>query len=209
MENHKSQIKLNKPIYCGVAVLDLSKICMMDFHYDYIKEKYANKAQLCFTDTDSLFYEIETEDLYEEMWKDKHEFDFSDYPTEGVMSKYQSNDNKKVIGKFKDETLGVPIKEFVGLKAKCYSVLTAGDKQKCTAKGIKQCIKNKELKHEVYKSCLFNERETYHTQRTFKSTKHDVYSIEQYKKSLSCMDNKRFLANDGIHTRAYGHYLNK
>ena len=104
---------LNKPAYVGMCILDLSKVLMYDFHYNYIKNKYNDKAKLLFTDTDSLTYEIETEDVYQDFWVDKDKFDNSDYP---MKSQYFDKTNKKVIGKFKDEAAGVPICEFVGLR---------------------------------------------------------------------------------------------
>ena len=92
---------LNKPIYVGFSILDLSKLWMHEFHYKYIKNKF--DARLLFTDTDSLGYEIKTEDLYEDLYLDKDLFDFSDYP---VNSKFFDPSNKKVIGKMNDEFKG-------------------------------------------------------------------------------------------------------
>ena len=91
---------------------------MYDFHYNYIKKKYNNRARLLFTDTDSLTYEIEAENVYKDFWNDKDMFDNSDYPES---SPYYCNVNKKIIGKFKDEACGIPITEFIGLKSKMYS----------------------------------------------------------------------------------------
>ena len=91
-----------------MSILDLSKFHMLKFHYDYIKVKYGNKSTLCFTDTDSLTYHIETEDIYKEMKEDGDLFDFSDYRLDGYRS--QDNTNKKVVGKMKDETQGIPIR---------------------------------------------------------------------------------------------------
>ena len=116
----KEQITLNKPAYVGMCILDLSKTLMYDFHYNYIKQKYGSKAKLLFTDTDSLTYEIEAEDVYSDFWKDKHMFDNSDYPES---SPYFYKTNKKVIGKFKDEAAGILITEFVGLRSKMYSYI--------------------------------------------------------------------------------------
>ena len=75
----KECIVLNKPAYVGMSILDLSKTLMYDFHYNYIKKKYDSKAALCFTDTDSLTYEIQTEDVYADFRKDSHLFDNSAY----------------------------------------------------------------------------------------------------------------------------------
>ena len=94
---------------------------MYDFHYNYIKKKYNNIAKLSFTDTDSLTYEIETEDVYADFWSDKDNFDNNDHPKK---SPFFDGTNKKVIGKYKDEANGVPIREFIGLRSNMYSYLT-------------------------------------------------------------------------------------
>ena len=77
----KTNLRFNKPVYLGMCILDLSKTLMYDFHYNYIKRKYGDKARLLFTDTDNLMYEIETEDFYKDISADvKRRFDTSDYP---------------------------------------------------------------------------------------------------------------------------------
>ena len=93
---------------------------MYEFHYDYIKNEYDNKTKLLLTDTDSLMYEIKTENVYEDFSSNKEMFDFSNYSTK---SKYYNNSNKLVIGKIKDVTGGVAIEEFVGLKPKNVFIL--------------------------------------------------------------------------------------
>ena len=116
----KLALKLNKPAYIGMRILDLSKVLMYEFHYDYIKNKYDNKSKLLFTNSDSLMYELKTEDVYEDFRSNKEMFDFSKYSTK---SKSHDNSNKLVIGKMKAETGDVAIQEFVGLKPKMYSFL--------------------------------------------------------------------------------------
>ena len=113
----KLVLKLNKPAYIGMCILELSKILMYEFHYDYIKNKYDNKSKLFFTDTDSLTYEIKTGDVYEDFSSDKEMFGFSNYWTK---SKYYDNSNKLAIGKMKHKTRGVATEEFVGLKPKMH-----------------------------------------------------------------------------------------
>ena len=93
---------LNKPIYVGFTVLDLSKWNMYDFHFNFIKKNF--DAELLFTDTDSLTYEIKSENVHEEFFKWKDLFDFSNYSKD---SKFFDETNKKVIGKMKDEFGGV------------------------------------------------------------------------------------------------------
>ena len=95
----KETLTLNRLAYVGRCILDLSKMLMYDFHYNYITKKYNNRVRLLFTNTDSLTYEIEAEDVYKDFWNDKDMFDNSDYPE----SSYYCNANKKVIRKFKDE----------------------------------------------------------------------------------------------------------
>ena len=109
MRCYLSNPNITTPAYVGMRILDLSKTLMYDFHYNYIKKKYNSKAKLLFTDTDSLTYEIETEDVYKDFWKDKNRFDNRNYPEE---SRFHDKTNKKIIGKFKDEACGVPITEF-------------------------------------------------------------------------------------------------
>ena len=102
---------LNKPNYVGFTVLELSQWMMYDFHYNSIKKNF--NAELFFTDTDSLTYEIKSENAYEDFFKWKDLFDFSNYSKD---SKFFDNTNKKVIGKMKDEYSGVIIDQFIGLK---------------------------------------------------------------------------------------------
>ena len=118
-----------------MCILDLSKTLMCDFHYEYIKIKYGDKARLLFTDTDNLTYEINTEDVHNDLWEDKQMFDNSYYPES---SPFYYTKNKKVIGKFKDEACGIPITEFIGLKSKMYSYIKENSKCRKTAKGIKR-----------------------------------------------------------------------
>jgi len=199
----KEKLLLDKPSYVGMCILDLSKTLMYDFHYNYIKKKYPD-SQLLFTDTDSLFYHIKSEkDIYEEFWVDKNLFDNSDYPKS---SKYFFNDNKKVIGKFKDEAAGKVINEFVGLKSKMYSYLL-GEEEHKKAKGVKKNVVKKEIRHNDYKNVLFNNKTMHHQMNTIRSESHQINSYHINKVSLSPYDDKRYILNDGITSYAYGHYL--
>ena len=100
-----------------MCILDLSKVFIYEFHYNYIKNKYGNSSRQSLTDTDSSKYEIQTEDIY--WYFSRERFDSSDSPT----LKYYYNSNKLVVGKMKDETSGVDIEEFVGLKSKMFLLL--------------------------------------------------------------------------------------
>ena len=120
----KSMLTLNNPIYIGFSILELSKLIMYKFHYDYVCNKY--DAKLLFTDTDSLVYEINSEDIYDQCFKDRGLFDFSGYP---IDSKYYDSTNKKFLDKMKDEFNGVKIIEFVGLKSKMHSLISVYDRE--------------------------------------------------------------------------------
>ena len=113
----KPVLTLNKPIHVGFSILDLSKYLIYEFHYKHIKSRFDDK--LLFTDTDSLVYEIKTEDVYEDFYDDKNLFDFSDYP---LNSKFFDPVNKKVIDKTKDDFKGRIISEFIGLKSQRFVI---------------------------------------------------------------------------------------
>ena len=114
VERTKVKLMLNQPIYVGFAILDLSKTLIYDFHFNYIKRKYPDST-LLFTDADSLTYHIQTGNVYEDFYANKHLFDFSGYEKE---SPFYNDESKKVIGKMKDELNGQIIEDFVGLRAK-------------------------------------------------------------------------------------------
>ena len=202
----KTSLTMNKPVYLGMCILDLSKTIMYDFHYNYIKPKYENKAKLLFTDTDSFMYEIETEDFYKDISEDvKDRFDTSDYP-ENHPSGIPTGINKKVLGMFKDEAAGKIIKEFVGLRAKLYSyIMDNGDESK-KCKGIKKQVVTTSIKHEDYKTCLTTGKEQLRKQNILRSYEHEVFTEEVNKVALSALDDKRYILGDGIHTLAWGHY---
>ena len=147
----RERLKLDKPSYVGMCILDLSKSLMYDFHYNYIKRKYGDRAKLLFTDTDSLCYVIETDDVYEDLFRDRELFDNSNYKED---SKFYFDENKKVIGKFKDETAGEPITGFAGLKSKMYCYKTNDGKDHKTAKGVQKNAIERDLKYEYYIACL-------------------------------------------------------
>ena len=198
----KETLTLDRPAYVGMCILDLSKTLMYDFHYNYIKKKYGSKAQLLFTDTDSLCYEIEAEDVYQDFFNDKEKFDNSDYP---ISSPYFDKTNKKVIGKFKDKSPLSPIEEFIGLRSKMYSYLKDNQKSNRTAKGIKKNVVKKTITHTNYKDTFFNNKQMHNTMKTIRSQNHQLGSYEINKVSLSCFDDKRYILKDGKTSYAYGH----
>ena len=193
-----SNLVLNKPIYVGMSILDLSKTLMYDFHYSHIQSKY-RKAKLLFTDTDSLCYHIETEDIYGDMRNDDW-FDTSNYPTDHMC---HSDKNKKVLGKMKDETAGVPVMEFAGLRSKMYSMVYDGEEKK-TAKGIGRASL-REMRHAEYVQCLLDKCSTIAKFNIIRSYGHQVYSERVTKVALSPFDDKRYVLEDGVTTLAHGH----
>ena len=203
----KTKLMYDKPIYLGMSILDLSKTLMYDFHYDYIKTKYADKAKLLFTDTDSLAYEITTEDFYADIAGDvEQRFDTSDYPTNHP-SGIKAGANKKVVGMFKDEAAGKQIEEFVGLRAKLYSYkMFEGKKENKKCKGVKKNVVEKTITHEDYKDCLLSKREHLRTMNVFRTYAHEMYTEQVNKIALSADDDKRVIQEDGVHTLAYGHW---
>ena len=202
----KTSLTMNKPVYLGMSILDLSKITMYDFHYRYIKPKYGNKAKLLFTDTDSFLYEIETEDFYKDISGDvKDKFDTSNYP-ENHPSGIPTGLNNKALGMFKDEAGGKIIKEFVGLRAKLYSYKMDEGKENKRCKGVKKNVVERSITHEDYKTCLETGKEQLRRQNIIRSYDHALYTEEVNKIALSATDDKRYLLKDSYDTLAWGHY---
>ena len=204
----KTKLVFNKPIYLGMCILDLSKTLMYDFHYNYIKKKYGEKAKLLFTDTDSLACEIETEDFYKDISGDvRTNFDTSDIPKDHP-SGIESGVNKKVIGMFKDECGGKIMQEFVGLRAKLYSYkMYEGDETK-KCKGVKSSVVKKEITFKDYKDCLFGglaDGKQMRIMNVIRSHRHEVYTEQVNKIALSAEDDKRVVLEDRVHTLARGH----
>ena len=139
--------------------------------------------------------------MYSDFYSDKGLFDNSDYPES---SKFYFKENKKVIGKFKDEAAGVPIVEFIGLKSKMYSYRTEKKENK-TAKGVKKGVIKRELSFSDYKDTLFSKCTMRHTMKSIRSDHHQIKSYEINKVSLSPFDDKRYILDDGISSLAYGH----
>ena len=197
----KSDVMLDKPIYAGMCILDISKLHMYRFHYEHIQKLYGERAKLLFTDTDSLCYHIRTADVYLDMRQNLSEYDTSDYPADHFL---HSKSNAKVIGKFKDESNGETPLEFVGLRSKMYSLLLPKDYEKKTAKGVKKSCVSKYIRHRDYASCLFDEKPTTAKFYTIRSVKHQLHTAEISKSALSPYDDKRYLINNRD-SLAYGH----
>ena len=206
----KTEMYFNKPIYVGQAILDLSKTLMIDFHYNFIRKKYGNKAELLlFTDTDSLMYLIQTDDFYHDIKYDiTKKFDTSDY-VDNHTSGIKTGVNKKVIGKFKDEVGGKQITHFVGLRPKLYTFKVEEKGETRKAKGLKKNVIKKSLSFEDYKKCLFTEDELMKEMNIIRSQNHDIYSMTVNKVALSANDDKRLICPNKINTLALRPITNK
>ena len=205
VEMKKPVFIINKPFYIGAIILELAKFHMYSFHYNVMKNFFKDKIQLIYTDTDSFIYEIFSEDLHQDLKQIENFFDFSNYPTDHFLF---STLNKKVPGKFKDETASNMIKEFVGLRSKmyCFSVDEKKElKEFKTAKGVKKYVIEKDLKLQQYKKVLFENVQLEHEFRNIKSERHQVFTSHEKKISLSPFDDKRFLL-DSVNSLPYGHY---
>ena len=156
IEMKKTKVKMNKPIYLGLSILEISKILMYEFWYDYMKPKYNDNVKLCYTDTDSFIINIKTNDFYEDIASDvENSFDTSNYE---VNRPLPTGKNKKVIGLMKDELGGKIITEFVTLRPKTYWFLTDDGKEDKKAKGTKKCVIKRMIKFNDYKKCLLNDK---------------------------------------------------
>ena len=197
------KITLNKPIAVGFCVLELSKLSMYEFYYEYLKAKYQSRCMLLFTDTDSLCCEIQTSDIYRDMGEAAELFDTSNFDPEHPL---YSKKNHRVLGKMKSETGSTPPTEFVGLRAKMYS-LSCGKKSQKKAKGVKKNYVKKNVQHQSFLNILRNSATNTQAKfRVLKSTNHVVNTVEMTKLCLSALDDKRYILKDGMHTLAYGHY---
>ena len=127
IEMEKTKVNMNKPIYLGLSILEIGKILMYEFWYDYMKPKYNDNVKLCYMDTDSFIINIKTNDFYENIASDvENRFDISNYEVNRLLP---TGKNKKVIGLMKDELGGKIITEFVTLRPKTYSFLTDNGKE--------------------------------------------------------------------------------
>ena len=177
----KPVLKLNKPVYCSRIKQ------MVDVWFPLLKKI---DAELLFTDTDSLTY-----DVYAEFYKHRHLFDFSNLPKN---SKFFDKANKKVIGKMKDVSEGKIIGEFVGLKSKMHSIKNIDGKETNKAKGVSVATEFKK-----FKNILFNKKIMRHKMRRIQAKNHKIGTYEINEISLWCFDDKGFVLKDDIHTLAY------
>lgn len=182
IENLKTKVLLNRPIYTGFIILDLAKMVMAEFHYNVMKKRYGERVKLLFTDTDSFCHEISTQNWKKDLSGLAKHFDFSNYPPDDDL---YNTENASVPGLMKDETKGNPIVEFVGLKPKMYSLKYRNTAKK-TAKGIKKSVIENELTHEHYRNCLFNQKKIRSTMNMIRSKNHELYieSVNKYQRVM-------------------------
>ena len=190
---NKTVVHLNKPRYIGMTILDISKLIMYQYHYDYLMPKYPD-SKLMFTDTDSFCYWIPTEtNIYDDMYEDKERFDFSNYPVGDV---YFNDENNLIPGKMKDEMGGDLILEFVGLRSKMYSILNYDGKNKKTAKGIIKQVKNDQITHQDFRNSLFEKKQLLHNGVKIVQNRHKLYTAEVNKVSLSPFNDKKWITRE-------------
>jgi hypothetical protein len=200
----KEKVKLCKPIYMGQNILDQSKYLMYDFHYNFmLKEIKRENIDLLFTDTDSLCYHIKNQDPFQIMKDNKSLFDLSNYNrTDDLFD----GTNKKVIGKFKNESIK-QITEFVGLRSKCYSYLVDNcNKNHHRCKGVKRGVVENEIIFQNYKDVLFDRIKISKSQNGFRSYKHQIYTETINKIALSYNDDKSYICDNNIDCITFGHY---
>ena len=196
IEMKKTKVKMNKPIYLGLSILEISKTFMYEFWYDYMKPKYDNDVKLCYMDTDSFIMNIKTNDFDEDISNDvENRLDISNYE---VNRPLPTEKNKKVIGLMKDELGGKIITEFVTLRPKTYSFLADDGKEDKKAKGTKKCAIKKMIKFNDYKKCLLNDEVVLKSQQRFISKKHDVYNENINRIALSNNVDKRIVSSNKI-----------
>ena len=199
---NKTKVKMNKPIYLRLSILDISKILLYEFWYDYMKPKYVKRVKLCYMDTNSFVMNI-TNDFYKDIANDvEKRFDMPNYE---VNRPLPTGKNKKVIGLMKDELGGKIITEFVTLRPKTYSYLTDDGKEDKKAKGTKKCVIKRMIKFNDYKNCLLKDKVLLKSQQRLISKKHDVYTEDINKIALSNDDDKRIVSSDKITSYPYAY----
>jgi len=203
IEMYKSEVILDKPIYIGTSILDLSKICMMDFHYNVIQKEFPDNHNLIYDDTDSLVYEIITPDLYDWIRKNKNYFDLSD----SLMPDLKDDTNKKVIGKFKDEMNSLIITDFIALNPKVYSINYIKKNEitnKKTLKGISKTVVKNEITHDNYINVLKENTTIKKNVISIRSFSHQIYTYKQNKVALTSYYDKMEL-QDSINCVPFGY----
>ena len=203
IEMKKLSVTIDKPIYVGMCILDISKTLIYSFHYDYILPEFKSNVKLLYTDTDSLIYEFKCDDVYAFMKKDIDRFDTSDYPENNVYG--MPCKNKKVLGLMKDECVGRLIAEMAGSRAKAYGIRMDDGEELKKAKGVRQCVVKKTITFDDYVKCLTDFKDIVREQTGFRVKLHNVYTVKEQKIALSAYDTKRYLIPNSTDTLPWGH----
>ncbi|KAM0734143.1 hypothetical protein ACS0PU_012508 [Formica fusca] len=204
VELRNLEVKFNKPIYVGMCILDISKTCLYEFHHDYMVPMYREKCKVMYTDTDSLIYHIEYEDVYENIKRNVDRFDTSDYAVDNVYGIPFAN--KKIPSLMKDENNGAIMTEFVGLRVKMYALRVDGKKDTKKVKGVKSNVVARTITFDDYTRCLNEEIEMTRQQSCIRSKLHEVYTIRETKIALSPYDDKRYIVPETTDTLPWRHY---
>lgn len=200
---NKTYALMNKPIAIGMSILDISKVLMYDYFYNYIQKKYGSNVEMLYTDTDSFILEVKTDCFYTDMLPDLDKYDTSDFPINNQFNLPLVN--KKIPGVFKHEMREI-LTDFVGLRSKMYCVRANRVEKVKRAKGVKKYVLNKSITFEDYLECVKKQCAIVRDQNSFRSKKHVVFSIKQTKIALSALDNKRYILSDNINTLPWGHF---
>lgn len=174
-ELKRLNVYMSKPMIVGVAILDMSKIPMYEFHYDFmLNELPPQKCRILYTDTDSFVYELQCDDAYALIRANKNRFDTSDYKLNNPYN--IKHYNKKVVGKMKDEYNGKIIKEFIGIRAKMYAIKTLGKKKDKVLKkgeGVKKNVLKKKISFADYRRCIVKKRALKRDQTRIQASRHN------------------------------------
>lgn len=204
IQTHKTRLVYDKPVQVGCAILDISKVRMMDFHYGTVHKHFEGKYDLIYSDTDSLVYHIKHPDLYEWMAQNPDEFDLSN------MVKHKSNANYNVLGKMKSEVGENVLVEFLALNPKCYSYkyLVEGKvKESKRAKGISMPVVDKTIKFDDYREVMSTEESQTRKIHGIRSFNQQLFTVMEDKVALTPFYDKMRLL-DEVNTEPYGYNSN-
>ena len=202
IEMYKQEIIYDKPIYVGTSILDLSKLHMMNFHYNVIHKEFEGKYNLIYSDTDSFVYNIEHPDIYKWIGENKQHFDLSDSKNIQV----HDNTNKKVLGMFKDELCSMPMKEFTALNPKVYSFKSVNENCK-KSKGVSKVVVKKDITHNDYNNVLATGESIKRDVVGFRSFNHQIYTVKTNKTALTAYYDKMFMSDHNT-CKPFGYYKN-
>ena len=204
IEMKKTKAKMNKPIYLGMSILDISQRLMYEFWYDYTKPKYQYKVKLCYTDTDSFVIHIKTKYFYEDIGNDIEKRFYTSNNSKDDKRPLPIGKSKQVIGLFKDELGANIMKEFVAPRAKTYAYLMHDDSEHKKAKGTKKCVIKRKFMFKNYKDCQSNNKIILQSQQRFKIDYHNVSAEQISETALSSNDDKRLQTFHKAATYPYG-----